>query len=112
LRRLPRNRAGAKKSSINAETLLAYGDENDITAYPLWAIVERTTVRSLDGIERGSEVIWRAGPWFSRAAADAHLKAKAHNFPDCFVYCFSGHASIQYRKIVDAARAELGVEAP
>lgn len=82
-------------------------DKNEATVYPFWVIAIK-----------GGAVIRRpvmlAGFWFSREAAEAHLKAKAHRYPKkAFVYCESGHSSTDVRKLYDCVdefeRLEAGV---
>lgn len=69
----------------------------EATAYPVWVILSgKRTMR------------FEAGPWFSREAAEVHLKAKAHRYPkSAYVYCASGHMSGDYRALCEEAAAEV-----
>lgn len=72
------------------EILFAYGDENDGTAHPWWAVVKRS---------RMGEHSILAGPFFSRQRADEHYKAREYEYKKAIVYCFSGHYSQHYREL-------------
>jgi len=74
-------------------------DHNEATSFPFWAIVTRA------GAAQQGRHVFLAGPWFSRATAQAHLDARRYNYPKtAFVYCFSGHASGDYTALLTAAR--------
>lgn len=71
--------------------LFAYGDKNDITAHPYWAIVKNGRM--------GPETIL-AAPFFSREAAMNHRNARIYEYGQkSYVYCFSGHWSSQYKEL-------------
>lgn len=62
----------------------------DSTDYPVFIIVS------------GKNGKYHAGPWFTRAAAERHLRAKAHDFPkSAYVYTASGHMSADYRHLCE-----------
>ena len=78
--------------------ITAYGDENEATAYPFWYIAQKTGLGCY-GMLRGI--------WFSREAAENHLKNKAHRYSKtAFVYCDSGHDSMQLRALYDSLRPQ------
>lgn len=86
------------KEKLDALASVVSHTDNEATSYPWWAIVT-------NGL-RGWLCV-HAGPWFSREAATEYLNAKAYNFPkSAYVFCFSGHESADYRRLVDAARPE------
>jgi hypothetical protein len=67
--------------------------DNEATALPWWAIV-------IPNNKMGSDAI-AAGPFFSRSSAQAHLTSCPHRYiKAAYVYCFSGHASRDYRERV------------
>ena len=68
--------------------LFEHGDKNEGTDCPFWYVA----------VEGGAilrrPVMISRGIWFSRKAAEEHLKAKAHRYPKtAFVYCDSAHDS-------------------
>ena len=66
------------------------------TDYPVWGIVN--SIRTLG---------WCAGPWFSREAAEEYLEANRRNFGRAAeVYCFSGHASADYRHLCETGEVK------
>lgn len=92
-----------------ATILRAYGEENDMTSFPWWAICEHEMADDGDGPHKTGRVILVRGIWFSREAAANHLERKRYNYgPDAFVYCFSGCDSHQYRELNEMAQAEVG----
>lgn len=63
--------------------------ENEATAYPWWAIVIPNRM--------GPDAIG-AGPFYSRKAAQDHLDSCRYRYTKAaYVYCFSGHASPDYK---------------
>lgn len=63
----------------------------EATAYPVFVI-----------LSGGRTMRFEAGPWFTREAAEIHLKAKAHRYPkSAYVYCASGHMSGDYRQLCE-----------
>lgn len=65
------------------------------TSYPVWIIA---TLGSGD-------VRFLAGPWFSRATAEAHLRGFRYRYgPRAVVYCASGEASDDYRHLCETGR--------
>jgi hypothetical protein len=80
---------------------LATGEtENDGSAYPLWAIVEKA------GFGR---MAWLMGPFFSRKAAETLLESRRYHYGEkAFVWCFSGHDCRDYRDLLDAAKGGGG----
>lgn len=76
-----------------------YADERnpipsaEATSNPVWIIVS------------GRDLRYHAGPWFSRATAEAHLAAKRHRYPrGAVVYCASGHMSTDYVHLCTTGR--------
>lgn len=66
------------------------------TANPFWIIVT---------LRRGGDILYHAGPWFSRAAAEAHLDGKRHRYgKSAVVYCASGHMSNDYVHLCQTGR--------
>jgi hypothetical protein len=66
--------------------------DNEITAYPWWAIVQP---------ERKGDSAIGAGPFFSRKSAQEYLDGHRYRYTKkAFVFCFSGHASPDYRERV------------
>lgn len=66
----------------------------EATAFPFFGII--------DG-RRLPDLVWIAGPWFSREAAKGHLRRKSHRYPpSAIVYCFSGHMSGDWRAVLAA----------
>ncbi len=84
-------------------------DKCEGTAYPFWIIIDPKRVplsnyRSRIHHIAGSVV----GPFFSREAADDLLKWKSHHFSKhAVVYCSSGHASEEWKKLIEMAKGEL-----
>ena len=65
----------------------------EATQNPVWIIVT---------IRKGGDLLYHAGPWFSRERAEAHLTAKRHRYPrNAVVYCASGHMSEDYRRLCE-----------
>lgn len=63
-------------------------DGNEGTAYPFWYVAVK------GGALLGRPVMVSHGIWFSREAAEEHLRAKSHRYPKtAFVYCDSAHDS-------------------
>lgn len=86
-----------------AEIIKSYGENNDITAYPYWAIVNDT---------KGGPPRMVQGIWFNRADAERHLESRRYEYgKKAIVYCFSGHYSTHVRELHDLARDELLAEA-
>lgn len=87
-------------NTINASEALAKVvgyEDNEITAYPWWAIVS---------VGSFGRLVIHAGPWFSRKRATDYLNGKRYNFPkSAHVFCFSGHESSDFRELHDAAKA-------
>lgn len=72
------------------EILFAYGEENDATEHPWWAVVKRN---------RYGEHAILAGPFFSRKRAEEHLRARDYEYGKAIIYCFSGHYSQHFREL-------------
>ena len=72
------------------EILFAYGEENDATAHPWWAVVKRNHM--------GEHAIL-AGPFFSRERALQHYLGRKYEYRKAIVYCFSGHNSQHYKEL-------------
>lgn len=86
--------------AMAAEALFAYGDRNEMTANPWWAIVAKNRM--------GSNAIL-AGPFFSRERAEEHRQARLYEYGEgSIVFCFSGHISQHYKDL----RAALTATAP
>jgi hypothetical protein len=84
-----------------AEALFAYGDENDFTADPWWAVVKKT--------HRNPPSVL-AGPFFSRQQAEDARTARLHDYgPKSLTYCFSGYYSRPYRELRRMAKEALGL---
>jgi len=64
------------------------------TAYPVWIVVR-------DGGRHGVDQAFRAGPWFSREAAEKWLDGHRHQEPGSYVFCASGHMSQDYRHLCE-----------
>lgn len=73
-----------------ADIVFAYGDENDATEHPWWAVVKRN--------QFGEHAIL-AGPFFSRERALWHYESRSYEYGKAIVYCFSGHRSQHYRDL-------------
>lgn len=85
----------AQKAAEMASLILSFGQEDDCTSYPLWAIV----------IRKRGQIIWLAGPWFDRKHAEGWLRAKSYRYAeDAEVYCLSGSESRQYQHLMDLAK--------
>ena len=69
------------------EILFAYGNDNDGTAHPWWAVVKKNRM--------GAQAIC-AGPFFSRGRAEIHADARTYEYGATVVWCFSGHRSHDY----------------
>ncbi len=66
------------------------------TDYPVWIIV---TMRA------NGDMLYHAGPWFSRQAAQDYLTSKSYNYPKkAVVYCASGHMSWDYRNLCESGK--------
>lgn len=76
--------------------LFAYGNENDGTQHPWWAVVKRSGF--------GERAIL-AGPFFSRERAQQHYEARRYEYGKAIVYCFSGHYSQHYRDLRETLEA-------
>lgn len=75
------------------------GKRNEATAFPYWAIVTNT------GAANPGRKVIHAGIWFSREDAENHLTARSYAYPKkATVYCFSGHPSADYRRLVELSR--------
>lgn len=73
-------------------------EENEITAYPWWAIVRKAGLGMLAVL---------AGPFASRESAEAQRMARIHAYGEkSSVFCFSGHESADYRKLCGAMQAK------
>jgi 3-mercaptopyruvate sulfurtransferase SseA len=78
--------------------LFAYGDKNEATAHPWWAVVYKNGM--------GARAI-AAGPFFSRERAERHLEARRYEYGrGAIVYCFSGHRSQHYVDLREALTPE------
>ena len=89
-----------ERLAMAVEALFAYGDRNEMTADPWWAIVAKNRM--------GSNAIL-AGPFFSRERAEEHRQARLYEYgKGSIVFCFSGHRSQHYKDL----RAALTATAP
>lgn len=80
--------------------LLLSRTDNEATAYPFWFIAIR------GGVAQQGRMVMLRGIWFSREAAETHLKNKAHRYPkSAFVYCDSGHDSFDLKEVYELAKA-------
>ena len=80
--------------------IVLQSNDNECTAYPYWYIARKGSF--------GRNVLL-AGIWFSREAAELHLRAKRYNYPkSAFVYCNSGHESNDMKQLYELARKEVG----
>lgn len=95
-------RAEAKLAKAR-EILFAYGEENDGTADPWWAVLKRNRM--------GEDAIV-AGPFFSRDRAAQYTEARAHDIGKTIVYCFSGHGSWHYRELREVLKEEKRMADP
>jgi len=84
--------------------------ENESTSAPWWVIVDPVLLTELD-ICRSADMV--TGPFFSRAAAQAHLDDTSYNFSKrAVVYCKSGYQSAAYKVAYEAAeKAEAAGQA-
>lgn len=75
--------------------------DGDGSAYPWWGIVDPRQILALkDGRGANDAAFMITGPWFSRGAAQGFLDATRYNFgPHAIVWCFSGHASRDWRAL-------------
>ena len=82
---------------IDPSTLgLSWFDDEDETKGKMYAELDDYNVESIG--ERIPHCI--TGPFFSRADANEHLKARRYAFSDkVYVYCHSGHASWKYKEL-------------
>ena len=65
-----------------------HGDKTEATAFPFWYVAVK------GGALLRRPVMVSHGIWFSREAAEEHLRAKAYRYPKtAFVYCDSAHDS-------------------
>jgi hypothetical protein len=75
-------------------SLLAFGQDNEATDAPWWAIVKNSP--------KGREVL--KAPFLSRPHAEEEMEAGRHNYgSSAYVYCFSG--SRAWRTLLTDARA-------
>lgn len=82
------------------EIILSHGENNEATGRPFWFIA-----CNAGGAHSGREVLIR-GIWFNREDAEAHLKAKAYNYPKtAYVFCASGNDSEHMRELYELARS-------
>lgn len=82
------------KLSVARAVLFAYGQENEGTAHPWWAVINPH--------RKGPQAII-AGPFFSRERAEQYREARLYEHgPKAIVYCFSGHASWHYKDLREA----------
>ncbi len=87
-----------------ASILFAYGDNNEMTQHPWWAVVQR------NGPGESSIL---AGPFFSREAAERHRKAREYDYGNkSIVFCFRGHWSHQYKELRAILRDALALTPP
>ena len=76
----------------------------EATAFPYFIIVERVQHNNL---------LLIAGVWFSREAATAHLEGRRYEYGDkAFVWCASGHASVDWRGLLEQPEAPALEAAP
>lgn len=62
---------------------------------PVWIIVKHWH----------HELVYLAGPWFSRVSAEKHLAEKRYNYGDrAFVWCASGWMSDDYENLCKTGR--------
>ena len=81
-----------------SEILYAYGEHNDATAHPWWAVVAENRM--------GPHAIL-AGPFFSRERAEQHRQARLYEYgKGSIVWCFSGHNSQHYKDLREALKNE------
>lgn len=88
----------AKYAKELSDMLLAFGDENDGTTHPWWAITRQSKI----GVY--GEVVL-AGPFFSRQQAKEQLEARRYHYGDkARTFCFTGYDSYPYRDLLDKAK--------
>lgn len=88
---------GATGMGEAAEILFAYGEDNEATADPFWAIVSNSAF---------GQMVFKYGPFFSRASAQDCLDSGRHRYGEkAYVFCFSG--SMEYRRLRAALRPRL-----
>lgn len=87
-----------EKLSEARKILFAYGQENDGTSHPWWAVVSKSRM--------GAHAIL-AGPFFSRERAEQHRQARLYEYgKGSVVWCFSGHNSQHYRDLREALKED------
>lgn len=85
------------------ELVCPEGRDNEATNLPFWYVAVK------GGAVIGRPVMVSRGIWFSRGAAEEHLKNKAHRYPKtAFVYCDSGHDSVDMKQLYRLASGETG----
>lgn len=93
-----RERDDALAKLASAPDRITTTGHNDFTSYPWWAVVDPRP-----GIVRRDEAVSQyalaiTGPFFSRASANEYLAAHRYRHGTlAAVWCFSGHASHDYR---------------
>lgn len=81
---------------------LERSDDCEATAYPWWMILDPG---HMWGGTINDVAAMVTGPFFSRASAEAHLKARRHAYSKkAAVYCHTGHHSVEY---VEATKKSL-----
>ena len=75
-----------------------------MTSYPVWFIIDPDKVRAGAGlrplVERGVFGVWFDGPSAERAHHDGSLDGEYG--PRSYVYCGSGHRSVEWKRLYDA----------
>ncbi len=76
---------------------VAASENNEATMYPYWGVVKNSP---------SGHPVMLAGVFFSRENAQVHLEARRYGYgKKAYVYCFSGHHSLEYRQLYDASKA-------
>ena len=88
-----------QQAAVKLATLIRRScSDNEATAHPFWYIAVKG-----GAVQRGRNVFIR-GFWFSRDHAERHLRNHAYRYPkNAFVYCESGHDSVDVIAMYKAA---------
>ncbi len=97
------NKCYAKRTCVSSVLL-----PNEATAYPYWLIIDPARV-PLCNYKLRSHYISAAitGPFFSRETATEYLVAASHHYSKhAIVFCASGHASADWKDLLNEAKKE------
>lgn len=83
-------------------------DKNEGTSYPFLIIIDphQNFSKGSQGLHNIAGMI--TGVWFSREAAEEHLKARRYNFGEgARVYCHSGCYSEDWKELTNQLKATI-----